>query len=166
MFPEVLSPLQQEFKSWHGKLSHLQPKFMFILEKLGFLLSIFIDLKDDVPLFPPHVFLTEHRRQQRKKGGKPGSISKDTENKQVATVSVGKIQSYQTGFFPQLSGKLASPRIWAAKLIVDHFSDLTYVNPTRSIIQENNLAGKSYFEKWVATFVVANNGRLAEQPFI
>ena len=25
MFPEVLPPLQQEFKPWHEKLSHLQP---------------------------------------------------------------------------------------------------------------------------------------------
>ena len=42
MFPEVLSPLQQEFKSWHDKLSHLHPKSMFRLAKLGVLPSIFL----------------------------------------------------------------------------------------------------------------------------
>ena len=30
MFPEVLSPLQQKFKSWHGKLSRLHPKSMSV----------------------------------------------------------------------------------------------------------------------------------------
>ena len=50
MFTEVLPPLQQEFKSCHEKLSQLQPKSMFRLERLGVLPSIFIDLKDDVPL--------------------------------------------------------------------------------------------------------------------
>ena len=34
MFPEVLSVLQQEFKSWNNKLSRLHPKYMFRLENL------------------------------------------------------------------------------------------------------------------------------------
>ena len=34
MFPEVISPLQHEFKSWNEKLSNLLPKSMFRLEKL------------------------------------------------------------------------------------------------------------------------------------
>ena len=34
MFPEVLSPLQQELKSWYENLSTLHPKYMFILSKL------------------------------------------------------------------------------------------------------------------------------------
>ena len=32
IFPSLPSPLQQEFKSWHDKLSHLHPKYMLILE--------------------------------------------------------------------------------------------------------------------------------------
>ena len=31
MFPELLSTLKQELKSWHDKLSHLHPKYMFRL---------------------------------------------------------------------------------------------------------------------------------------
>ena len=34
MFPEILSPLQQEFKSWHDKLSQFDPECMFRLAKL------------------------------------------------------------------------------------------------------------------------------------
>ena len=50
MFPEMLSPLQQEFKFWHEKLCQLNPKYMFRLEKLGVLPERFLDLKDDVTL--------------------------------------------------------------------------------------------------------------------
>ena len=49
MFPEFLSPLQQEFKFWNDKLSHLHPKSMVRLAKTGVLLSIFLDMKDYVP---------------------------------------------------------------------------------------------------------------------
>ena len=34
VFPEFLSPLQQEFKYWHDKLSHLHPKSMFRVKNL------------------------------------------------------------------------------------------------------------------------------------
>ena len=37
IFPEVLSSLQQEFKSWHENVSNLYPKSMFRLTKLGVL---------------------------------------------------------------------------------------------------------------------------------
>ena len=37
MFPEMLSPLQKEYKFWHDKLSQLHPKSMFTLSKLGVL---------------------------------------------------------------------------------------------------------------------------------
>ena len=76
MFPEMLSHLQQELKSWHDKLSHLHPKSMFILAKLGFLPSEFIDLNDFVPLCAPCMFETEMRRQWITKGNKSGSTRK------------------------------------------------------------------------------------------
>ena len=68
MFPEVLSPPQQEFKSWHDKLSHFYPKSMFRLAKLGVIPSIFIDLRDDVPICESCIFGTSRRRQWIKKG--------------------------------------------------------------------------------------------------
>ena len=55
--------------------------------------------------------------------------------------------------------------------MVDHCSDLTYVHPMRSTIQEENLAVKSAFEIRAATFGVkikryhADNGRFYEKPF-
>ena len=61
IFPEVLSPLQQEFKSWHDKLSNLYPKSLFRLAKIGVFPSIFIDLKDDVPLCESCMFGTSRK---------------------------------------------------------------------------------------------------------
>ena len=58
MFPEVLSPLQQEFKSCYYKLSHLHLKSMFRLETFGVLTSIIPDLKDYFPLFASYIFVT------------------------------------------------------------------------------------------------------------
>ena len=50
MFPEVLSNLQHKLKSWHENLCHLYTKSMFILSELGIIPSVFIYLKDDVPI--------------------------------------------------------------------------------------------------------------------
>ena len=58
MLAEVISPLKQEFKSWHDKLSHLHPKSMFIPEKLGAPPSRFLDLKYDLSLCAPCMFGT------------------------------------------------------------------------------------------------------------
>ena len=41
--------------------------------------------------------------------------------------------------------------------MVDNFSDLAYVHLTRIQSQEDNLAGKSYFERWASTFGVKIN---------
>ena len=68
IFLEVISSLHQELKSWHDKLPHLHPKYMFRLTKLGVFPSIFIDLKDDVTLFSSCMFGIERRSKRRTKG--------------------------------------------------------------------------------------------------
>ena len=71
-----------------------------------------------------------------KKGKKSGSISKDTNYKPGARVSVYQIQSYLTGLVLQLSGKLTSACIWdsleaaAEKRRVSHIR-LTMTRPAR-----------------------------------
>ena len=50
MLTKVISPLQQELESQHGKLLFLHAKLMFLLAKLGFLPKRFIEMNDDVPL--------------------------------------------------------------------------------------------------------------------
>ena len=62
-------------------------------------------------------------------------------------------------------------RIWVTQVMVDHFSDLTYVHLTRITSQEETLSGKEAFERWYITFEVkinrynADNGIFSEQPF-
>ena len=88
MFPEVLSPSQQDLKSWHDKLSHLHPKSIFILAKLGVLPKLFLDLKDFVLLCASCMFGTARRLQTITKSNKSGSILKYTDNKPITGVSV------------------------------------------------------------------------------
>ena len=128
--------MQQEFKSWHDKISRLHSKSMFRLAKLGVLLSIFLDLKYDVPLCESLMFGTERRREWITKVDKPGSIRKETDNNPGYGVSVDQLQSAQPGLVPQLSGKLTSARIWSAQLMVDQFSDLSYLKLMRNTSQE------------------------------
>ena len=70
MIPELLSPLQQEFKSWHDNLFHLHTKSMFTLAKPEFLQSRCLNLKDDVPLCASYMFGTENIRQHGTKSKK------------------------------------------------------------------------------------------------
>ena len=70
-----------------------------------------------------------------KKGKKPGSIRKETKNKPGYGVSVDQVKSDQPGLVPQLSGKLTSAHIWSAQVMVDNFSDLTYVHLIKRTIQ-------------------------------
>ena len=111
---------------------------MFRLAKLGFLLSIFIDLKYDVRIFASCMFVTARRIQWVTKGNKLESIRKDTDNDPGSVVSVDQLQSAQTLLVPQFSGKLTIAHIWAVQVIVNHFSDLTYVHLIRSTSQEGN----------------------------
>ena len=76
------------------------PKSMFRLSKLGFLPSIFIDLKYDVTIVASYMFGTASSRQWRTKGGESGYIRKYTDNQPVYGVSVDRLLSYQPGLVP------------------------------------------------------------------
>ena len=112
------------------------------------------------------MFGTERKRKWIKRGKKLGSTRKNTDKNPGAAVSVYQIQLDKPGLVPQFSGKLTSTRIWVDQVMVNHFGDLTYVHLMRSTSQEENLVGKSSFERWSDTFGVkinrnyADNGRL------
>ena len=105
---------------------------MFILEKVGFLPSIFIDLKDDVRLCTSCIFGIARKSQWMKK---KVFKSKETNNNPQAGVSVDQIQSAHPGLVPQFSGKLTSARTWSAQTMVDYFIYITYVHPMKSTSQ-------------------------------
>ena len=70
-----------------------------------------------------------------KKVNKSGYTRKDTGNEPGSAVSIDQIQSAQSGLFQKLSSKLTSARIWSDQVMVDHFSDVSYVHLMRSRIQ-------------------------------
>ena len=67
-------------------------------------------------------------KAMEKKGGGSGYIRKESDNNPGDTVSVYQLQSARPVSFPEFSGKLTSAHIWAAQVMVDHFSGLTYVH--------------------------------------
>ena len=70
------------------------------------------------------------------KGKNSESIRKYTDNTPRSGVSVDQLQSVQPGLVPLLSVKLTSVPIWDAQVMVDHFSDLSYVHLIRITRQE------------------------------
>ena len=146
MFTGVISPLKKYFKSWHDKLSRLHPKYMFRLAKLGILPKFFLDFKYYRPLYLSCVFGTANRIQWRTKREKLVSMCKGNDNKTVSAVSVDQLQSAHPGLVSQLSVKITIALIWDAKIIVNSYSDLTYVQIVRSTSQEENLKGNNYLK--------------------
>ena len=124
-----------------------------------------------MPLCGSCKFGTVRRKKWTTKGKKSGSIFRDTENKTGAEVSVYQLQSDQPLLVPQFSVELTSAQIWSIQLIVNHFSDLNYVQLMRSTIQEENLSVKAAFKTWAAIFGVkihryhTDNDIFSEQPF-
>ena len=88
------------------------------------------------------MFQTASRRQWRTKGNKSGSIGKETDKNPGVSVLLDQLQSNQTILVPQLLGKLTGVCSWASQVMVDHFSELTYVKIMRSTSQEETLAVK------------------------
>ena len=97
-----------------------------------------------MPLCESCMFGTSRRRQWVKKWSKLGSTRKDTNSKPGSAVSLDQLRSAQLGLSIQLSGKLTSMRILFKKVMVHHFSDLTYVHLIRITSQEENLSGKTF----------------------
>ena len=81
------------------------------------------------------MFVTARRIKWTKKGNKSEFIRNDTDNNPGYGSSIDQLQSYQPVLVPKFSGKLTSAHIWSAQVMVDHFSDLTYVQLMRSTNQ-------------------------------
>ena len=122
-------------------------------------------------LFVKHTCLEPPGGDNGEERWKSRSIPKYIDNKPVDRVSIGQIQADQSVWVPQISEKITSARIWYSQLKVHHYNYLTYVHQTISTIQEEILAGKEAFGRWVTTFGVkihsyhADNRRFSEQPF-
>ena len=64
---------------------------------------------------------------------------KNIDNKPRDGVSVDQLQSAQIVLVPQFLGKLTSVRIWDSQVVVDHFSELNYIQMMRIPSQKYTL---------------------------
>ncbi|KAL7496856.1 hypothetical protein ACHAWT_005049 [Skeletonema menzelii] len=170
VYPRQLSPVQQEFLSWHNRLFHMPFSQMYKLAKLGFLPKRF--LKCTNMLCISCQFGKAHRRPWRTKGTTSSGIRKKTEKRPGDGTSVDQIVSAQAGLMPQMAGELTSSRIWGATVFVDHVTDYVYCHLMSALSLEETLLAKLAYEKLLAQMghkakhFRADNGRFADKGFM
>ena len=151
--PRNLSPLQQEFMSWHHRLYHLPYRILFWLASLSFLPKRLLECRNKPPLCVAYQFGQAHRRPWQTKGKKSGSIQIPEQTKPVDGVSVDQIVSAQPGLIPQMSGFLTNKRLWGATTFVDNVKRLCVRASYERFISYQDIAsktsnGESYGTGW------------------
>ena len=99
--PHTLSPLQQEFMSWHNRLYHLPYRIIFRLESLSFLPKRLLEFRNKPPLCVACQFSQAHRRPWQTKGKKSGLLQRPEQTKPIDGVSVDHIVSAHPVLIPQ-----------------------------------------------------------------
>ena len=106
------------------------------------------------------------------KNGSAASLNPYMISKPADTIRVEQLISAQPGLVPQTGGSLTRDRIWAANLVVDHYTDVHKAVLMRSPSTEETLAAKLATEKFFRQHGVkisqwhADNGRYADKEFI
>jgi hypothetical protein len=170
--PKALTPLAQEFLSWHDRLDHLPMKQMITLAKTDKLPRKFLQLQGSLPFCASCSFGNASKRSWRSKGhNNHGAIRRPDEKNPGDCCSTDQLISAQAGLVPQLSGRLTHERIWAATIFIDHVSGFAYAHLMRAVTQDETLAAKHAWERIAATHgreikrYHADNGRYAEADF-
>ena len=175
VYPRKLTPLHQEFLSWHNRLFHMPFYRMYKLIKTGHLPKRFLKVFDKGHCNLVCVscqFGKQHRKPWRTKGSPGGSIRKATQTKPGDGTSVDQIVSAQPGLVPQMSGALTSDRIWGATIFVDHVTNYVYCHLMKALTLEETLLAKKAYEKLLSTMghsvkhYRADNGRFHDQGFV
>jgi hypothetical protein len=125
--PQSLSPIQEQMMSHHYQLHHMHfPKLIVMAEK-GIICKHLASLKGWCPICVSCLFGQAHKRPWCSKSKQKHPICKPTDDAPGKRASMDALVSAQPGLIPQMSGNLTNLRIMGATVIVDHFSDHTYI---------------------------------------
>ena len=136
LYPDPLSPAEQEFIDLHHRLYHLPYSIMFRLAKAGFLPKHLLRLKDRPPPCASCLFGTQHRSNWRTKStkhGKKSTLRKEDLCEPGQLVGVDQMISAQPGLIPQDKGNLTRARIWACTIFVDYYTGFVFVALMRDL---------------------------------
>ena len=167
--PSSLTPVQEEFLSWHNRLGHMPFAQMKRLADRGALPRRFA--KVSCPKCASCLFGKQHRRPWRTSKSDGGSIRQANDDAPGKRTSIDQLVSAQPGLVPLASGYLSSDRIVGATIFVDHFTGYVYTHLMRSLSGDETLAAKAAYEKLADDYGVsvsayhADNGRFAESSF-
>jgi hypothetical protein len=162
---EPLSPLQQEYLSWHYRLGHLSHRQMQELAKHGRIPPRLVACNH--VKCPACIFAKQTRRAWRTKG-KTKHIRRKEHNVSGAYTSVDQMESSTPGLVMQSTGNLTRARYKGATVFTDHFSNWSYVHLMQDLTLPSTLEAKLAYERAALTFGVkvqgyrADNGRFAD----
>jgi hypothetical protein len=125
--PQSLSPLQEEMMIHHLQLYHMKfPKLIVMAEK-GTIPKRLASLKRHCLFCVACLFGQAHKPPWHSKSKQKHPICKPTDDAPGKRASMDTLVSAQPGLIPQMSGSLTNLRIMGATVIVDHYSDNTYI---------------------------------------
>jgi hypothetical protein len=162
---EPLSPLQQEYLSWHYRLGHLSHSQMQELAKQGKIPKRLVECSH--VKCPACIFAKQTKWAWRTKG-KRKSIRRKEHNVPGAYTSVDQMESSTPGLVMQSTGKLTRARHKGAQVFIDHYSNWTYVHLMQDFTLQSTLEAKLAYERAALTYGVkvqgyrADNGRFAD----
>jgi hypothetical protein len=168
--PQILDDDQQEFMGLHYKMNHLPLPAMITLAQKGKLNRKLAKLKHRLPVCMSCIFGMANCKPWCLKGEK-GLIRKHDDNAPGKCVSIDQMISAQLGLIPQMAGFLTNLNIWAATIVVDHYSDYVYVAFMCDLTLDKTLLAKSSFERHANKGGVtinsyqADNGCFADSGF-
>ena len=160
---------QAELLRWHYRLGHLSFKKIRNMSALGILPKRLLGIKP--PVCAVCIYGGMTRRPWRNKPGSEGARRIFRASKAGECVSVDQMESTVPGLMAQLKGRLTKQRYTCATIFVDHYSDLAYVHPQRSLSSNETIEAKNAFEAYARRFGIkvmnyhADNGRFADQAF-
>ena len=169
--PEILSPLQIEWKMFHYRHGHTPFRNMNRLAECGILSGKFKQLKGQKFLCRSCIFGRMRKRAWRKKG-KYKPIRKPSQNYAGAKVSIDQLVVAQPGLVSRMDGRHTNDRVCGAAGFFDHHTGYSYSALQTSLGGKQILAAKISFEAYAKSCAIdirsyrADNGRFAEKSFV
>jgi hypothetical protein len=124
--PQSLSPLQEEMMSHHHWLHHMHFHKSIVMAEKG-IIPCLASLKGRCPICVACLFGQAHKCPWRSKSKQKHPICKPTDGAPGKRASMDTHFSAQPGLIPQMSGSLSNLRIMGTRVIVDEYSDHTYI---------------------------------------
>ncbi len=137
------------------------PKLIAMAEK-GMIPKRLASLKGHCPICVACLFGQAHKRPWLSKSKQKHAIHKPTDDAHGNRASMDTLVSAQPGLIPQMSDSLTNLRIMGAMVIVDHYSDHTYIYLMKELMHVETLMAKHAYKKFLALLAIESKAYHAD----